>query len=205
VIDAFVHALESLNARDYRWVPERPITYQGANPVSRPLSQRALRLVSGTLERAAFDGTDREARRAMSLGAHLAGVAFSNAGLGVVHALASTIGGMTDRPHGECLAAAFRVGLEYNRPVREAEYAEIAGDLGLVAAGTTDAAAVDALIEEGQRLAAAVGLPDSLSAVGFDSSDLDAMVENTLVQERRLVTNPRQVTDDIEDHLAEYL
>lgn len=65
--DAFVHALESLTARNYRWVSERPITYQGSNPVSRPLSWRALTLVHRVLERAAYNGTDLSARRELSL------------------------------------------------------------------------------------------------------------------------------------------
>lgn len=204
--DAFVHALESLTARDYRWVPERPITYQGANPVSRPLSRRALGLVHGSLERATFDGADRDARRELSLGAHLAGVAFSNAGLGAVHALASTVGGLVDRPHGECLAVSIRPGLEYNMPVRSAEYATIAREMGVVASGATDEAAAVALLDECDRLATSLGLPGSFEAVGLNEGDLDAMVENTLVQERRLVTNPRAVeADALRSHLSTYL
>ena len=183
--DAFVHALESLTARDYDDVPPRAITYQGANPMSRPYSERALRAVHGSLERAASEGTPA-ARRSMSLGAHLAGVAFSNAGLGVVHALASTVGGMTDRPHGECLAASVEPGLRYNLPVRREAYADVARDLGV-----GDGAA--ALVSECARLRDAVGLPASFREVGLGPGDVDAMVENTLVQERRLPTNPRDV------------
>ncbi|MFB6311416.1 MAG: iron-containing alcohol dehydrogenase [Salinirussus sp.] len=192
--DAFVHALESLLARDYRWVEPRPITYQGANPISRSLAWRALQLVHGSLERAVFDGDDREARRAMSLGSHLAGTAFSASGLGAVHALASTVGGLTDRPHGECLAASLRAGLEFNRPVRGEHYAAIARGLGV---GET----ADELLAESERLRDALGLPDSFAAVGLSADDVDAMVENTLVQERRLATNPRTVTEDLRQFL----
>ncbi|MFB6282010.1 MAG: iron-containing alcohol dehydrogenase [Haloferacaceae archaeon] len=188
--DAFVHALESLLARDYRWVPPREITYQGANPLSRPLSRRALGLVHGSLERATLDGADREARRAMALGSHLAGLAFSNAGLGIVHALASAVGGMVDRPHGECLAAAVEPGLRYNLPVRREAYAAVADDLGV---GDT----AEALIAECARLRDAIGLPDSFAAVGID--DRDELVERTLVQDRRLATNPREPADDLRD------
>ena len=190
--DACVHALESLTARDYRWVEERPITYQGANPVTRPLSWRALELVHGALERATFDGDDREARRAMSLGSHLAGLAFSNAGLGAVHALASAVGGMVDRPHGECLAVSLEPGLRYNRPVRHEEYAAVARTFGV---GDSTAA----LVAECARLRDALGLPDSFEAVGLDADDAEELVERTLVQERRLKTNPREVTDESTD------
>ncbi|WP_254546736.1 iron-containing alcohol dehydrogenase [Halomarina pelagica] len=200
-LDAFVHALESLTARDYRWVPQRPITYQGANPFARPLARRALGLVHGHLERATYAGDDRDARRAMALGSHLAGVAFSNSGLGAVHALASTVGGMTGRPHGECLAVSLRPGLEYNLPVREAEYAAVARHLGVARADATDPEAARALLEECDRLRGALGLPGSFEAVGLDADDADAMVENTLVQRRRLPTNPRTVAADVRDVL----
>ncbi|MEF8842772.1 MAG: iron-containing alcohol dehydrogenase [Haloarculaceae archaeon] len=186
--DAFVHALESLTARDYADVPPRAITYQGANPMSRPYSRRALRAVHGSLERAVHEGVPA-ARRSMSLGSHLAGVAFSNAGLGVVHALASTVGGMTDRPHGECLAVSVETGLRYNLPVRREAYAAVAGDLGVEESA-------DALVAECTRLRDAIGLPSSFGEVGLGPGDADAMVENTLVQERRLPTNPRDVDAD---------
>ncbi|WP_254538536.1 iron-containing alcohol dehydrogenase [Halomarina litorea] len=192
--DAFVHALESLTARDHRWVPERPITYQGANPVSRPLSRQALTLAHGSLERAYADGGDRAARRAMSLGAHLAGAAFSTAGLGVVHALASTVGGMTGRPHGECLAASVRPGLTYNLPARRGEYAVLARDLGVTEAATDDEAAA-ALLAECDRLRAALDLPGSLSDLGLGTDDVGAIVERTVAQDRRIATNPRTVDD----------
>ncbi|ESS07663.1 MAG: alcohol dehydrogenase, class IV [uncultured archaeon A07HB70] len=187
--DAFVHALESLTARDHRWVPERAITYQGANPVTRPLSRRALSLVGGALERATMDGGDRAARRELSLGAHLAGLAFSNAGLGVVHALASAVGGMTDAAHGDCLAACVAPGLRYNLPVRRDAYAAVAAGLGV---GT----AAEDLVTEVLRLRDALALPSSVADLGLDRSDAAAVVENTLVQERRLATTPRFPDED---------
>ena len=187
--DAFVHSLESLTARDHRWVPERAITYQGANPVTRPLSRQALSLVHGSVERATMDGDDRAARRALSLGSHLAGVAFSNAGLGIVHALASAVGGMTDAPHGDCLAACAAPGLRYNLPVRRDQYAGVAADLGV---GST----AEDLIGEVLRVRDALALPDAIAALGLERSDADAIVENTLVQERRLVTTPRFPDED---------
>ncbi len=187
--DAFVHALESLTARDHRWVPERAITYQGANPVTRPLSRRALSLVGGSLERATMDGGDRAARRALSLGSHLAGLAFSNAGLGVVHALASAVGGMTGAAHGDCLAACVEPGLRYNLPVRRDAYAAVADHLGV---GST----AEDLVAEAVRLRDALALPTSIADLGLDRGDAAAVVENTLVQERRLATTPRLPDED---------
>lgn len=197
--DAFVHALESLTARDYRWVPDRPITYQGANPISRSLSSRALALVACGLERAVHDGEDLDARRRMSLGAHLAGQAFSVAGLGAIHALASAVGGMTGRTHGACLAACLRSGLAYNRPVRREAYAATARSLGVARDGDGTEDAATALVEECVRLADSVGLPTTLADLGLGLDDVDAIVENVLVQERRLKTNPRRVEADLGD------
>lgn len=194
-LDAFVHALESLTARDYRWVEPRPINYQGANPVSRPLSRRALRLVYDGLEPAVFDGSNQAARRSVSLGAHLAGVAFSNAGLGIVHALASTLGGMTGRSHGACLAASLQPGLRYNLPVRRESYATIARDLGLSDSQNPEIAA-GALLDECARLTTAIGLPGSLRDLEITPADIDEVYEKTRGQDRRLTTNPREVTDD---------
>lgn len=200
--DAFVHALESLVARDYRRIAPRPITYQGANPVSRSLSWRALTLIYGSLERAVFDGDDREARRAMSLGSHLAGTAFSISGLGATHALASTVGGLTDRPHGACLASSLRAGLIYNLPVRRNQYATIARKLEINREGSDEDSAA-AFLAECFRLRDSLGLPQSFADVGLFRSDVDVIVENTLYQERRLETNPRAVTEDLRDTLLD--
>ncbi|WP_458189010.1 iron-containing alcohol dehydrogenase family protein [Haladaptatus sp. NG-WS-4] len=203
--DAFVHALESLTARDYRRVDPRPINYQGSNPISRPLSRRALGLVHGSFERVVDDGVNREARQEMNLGSHLAGTAFSNAGLGAVHALASSVGGMTGRPHGECLAASLTAGLRYNLPVRKCEYADVARELGVARSDDDTDEAADALLEECGRIRDAVGLPESFADLGLDPDDADEIVENTLIQERRLKTNPRPVDEDIREPIAREL
>lgn len=200
--DAFVHSLESLTARDYRWVDDRPINYQGANPVSRAFSRRALSCVWNSLKRAVHDGGDREARRTLSLGSHLAGMAFSNAGLGVVHAVASSVGGMADVPHGDSLAVSIEPGLTYNLPSRREQYADVARWLGLATANDTDDDAANALIDGCERLRGSVGLPGGFEAVGLERDDVDTLVENTLVQKRRIATTPRTpVVDDLREVL----
>jgi alcohol dehydrogenase class IV len=155
--------------------------------------------VHGSLERVVASG-DPAARRELSLGSHLAGAAFSLSGLGAVHALASTLGGLTDRPHGTCLAASIRVGLEFNRPDREAEYAEVARSLGVNEQdgrdnGSDPATSAEDLLAECDRLRSAIGLPGSFTAVGLDRSGTDEIVANTLLQERRLATNLRAVSE----------
>jgi alcohol dehydrogenase class IV len=110
---------------------------------------------------------------------------------------------MTGAPHGDCLAASLWAGLAYNRPVRREQYAAVARWLGLAGDDAPDEEAAAALVAGCERLRDAVGLPDSFAAVGLGPDDVDAMVENTLVQERRLHTNPREaVADDLEAVLA---
>lgn len=171
-----------------------PADYFGVARVPGPW--RALTLVHGSLERAVFDGRNRDARRAMSLGSHLAGMAFSVSGLGAIHALASRLGGLTDRPHGACLAASIRPGLYYTLPVRREQYAAIAGALGV---GTEPLS----LLEECDRLREAIGLPGSFTEFDLSEEDVDTIVENTLLQERRLATNLRQVTADLREVLVD--
>ena len=200
--DAFVHSLESLLARDYRWVEPRPITYQGANPISRLLAWRALQLIHGSLEDAVYDGQNHDARRALSLGSHLAGMALTVSGLGAVHALASTLGGLSGRPHGECLGGSIRAGLSYNLPVRHEQYRTIANGLG-VGSEEPESTAPEALIAECDRLRESIGLPGSFSEFGLLSADIDTIIENTLIQKRRLGSNPRVVTEDLGEELLE--
>lgn len=137
----------------------------------------------------------------MSLGSHFAGAAFSIAGLGIIHALASTFGGLRDRPHGECLGAATRIGLEYNYPVRKREYAEICRLIGIET--TPLGSETVALIEECERLVDTLGLPKTACDLGFESDDVETLFNNTMVQERRLLTNPRTADADLEMTLSD--
>jgi alcohol dehydrogenase class IV len=107
---------------------------------------------------------------------------------------------MTDRPHGECLAVSVRAGLSYNLPVRHDEYGAVARTL--LDDGGSDTPP-EALIAECERLRDSIGLPGSFDAVGLDRSDVDTIVENTLVQDRRLATNPRTVTEDLRGFLLD--
>lgn len=86
----------------------------------------------------------------------------------------------------------------------EALRPDIATELGVTNAKTPSEGAA-AFIKECERLATTIGLPGSFKAIGLDIADLDAMVENTLIQERRLKTNPRTVTEDFENHLKQFL
>lgn len=176
-IDAMVHAIESITSKVKR------------NPVSEALALAALSKLHGAIERACADGGDREARSDMLTGALLAGQAFANAPVGAVHALAYPIGGIFHVPHGLSNSLVLPHVLRFNLDVAGADYARIAGHLGLPAKA-------GALIEECERIAEAVGIERRLTEVGINHNDLPRMAEDAMLQTRLLMNNPCDVTQD---------
>lgn len=112
-MDALTHAIESYVS-------------VGANEFTKGNAAYAIRLISRYLPRAYADGSDIEARDKMAYAQYMAGIAFSNSGLGMVHAMAHQLGGMYDLPHGFCNAVLLPYVAEYNMDSCEKEYAEIA-------------------------------------------------------------------------------
>jgi alcohol dehydrogenase class IV len=192
-----MHACESFLARPFSQVPERPILYQGSNPFSQGLALEAFRSIWGSYRTAISDGSNREARMGMSLGSHLAGLAFSHSGLGLVHALASSLGGMVDAPHGVCLAACTNIGLSYNLKTCEKKYFTLAnymgGDDGLDSSQTSPQSFLDNML----GLISDLGFPSRPSELGLKTEDAPTLLKNTLVQTRRIKTNPRPLDDEL--------
>lgn len=198
-IDALLHALEAYTVLAYDARPRLPLAqrppYQGSNPFSDTLCERAIRLVGEHLRTAVADGDDVEARTAMSLAATTAGIAFSGAGVHVPHALAYPIaslghgwsppdyGGAALVPHGFAVAltapAVFRF-IEDAMPERCAAAAR------LLDGGTDLAASFERLLED-------VGGPTRLREVGFTENDVPALLAGALEQQRLLVGSPKPV------------
>jgi len=194
--DALIHACESFLARPFVQIPERPILYQGGNPYSQALSLEAFRSIWASYPTAVSDGSNREARFNMSLGSHLAGLAFSHSGLGLVHALASSLGGMINVPHGECLAACTQIGLSYNLKACEDKYAVLAGYMengDQRSSHPSPNQFIDNLI----GLINDLDLPSKPSELGLKKEDAPTLLKNTLVQTRRIKTNPRPLDDEL--------
>jgi len=136
----------------------------------------------------------------MSIGSHLAGLAFSHSGLGLVHALASSLGGMVDAPHGMCLAACTRMGLGYNLKACEEKFAMLAGYMeGVVGSNLSP----DRFIDNMLRLISDLDLPSRPSDLGLKKEDAQRLLENTLVQTRRIKTNPRPLDDELLSDIEE--
>jgi alcohol dehydrogenase class IV len=195
--DALMHACESFLARPAAEVPERPIHYQGSNPFSRPLALEAFRTIWASYRIAVRNGRDLEARYGMSLGSHLAGVAFSHSGLGLVHALASALGGMIDVPHGVCLAACTHIGLRYNFEVCHKAYAFLARVMGEVDNRNEVVPTPEYFLRAMMQLIEDLGFPSRPSQLGITKADGQKLLENTLIQKRRIQTNPRPLDGDL--------
>jgi alcohol dehydrogenase class IV len=177
-IDAMVHAIEAYTSRLKK------------NPVSDCLAREALRLLGANIHAACRTPGDRDARGAMLLGSALAGMAFANAPVAAVHALAYPLGGHFHVPHGLSNALVLPHVLAFNRAEAEGLYAEIA-PLAFPGAG-----GVDGLLERLHRLAPDLGLPSRLREVGVSESDLDLLADDAMKQTRLLVNNPREMTRD---------
>ncbi|WP_455285523.1 iron-containing alcohol dehydrogenase [[Eubacterium] cellulosolvens] len=201
--DALMHAVESFVARHYADVQERPILYQGSNPFSRALALEAFRSIWTSYRRAVMDGNNREARMGMSIGSHLAGIAFSHSGLGLVHALASALGGIVDTPHGVCLAACTNIGLRYNFKACENDFAFLASVMKDVEGLGLTRESPDHFLFNIQSLVRDLGFPCRPSDLGIKKKDAQAIFDETTIQTRRVRTNPRALDDELLCHIEE--
>ena len=182
-IDAIVHAVEAYTSARLK------------NPLSDLFAVKALKLLSANLERACDQPEDREARAAMLLGANLAGVAFSNAPVAGVHALAYPLGGLHHLPHGLANALMLRPVLEHNSEAARELYAELAPviDPTCEAAGTQGR--VRALIDGLGQLARSTGLQLRLRDHGIPADDVPRLATESMKQTRLLVNNPCEINE----------
>lgn len=191
-VDAMVHAIESYAS-----------TNANNNPLTRLLAREALRLLGANIARVISHPSDVEARGAMLYGSMLAGMAFGNAPVAAVHALAYPIGSMFHVSHGRSNALVLPHVLRFNAPVAANIYAEIAADafpaLAEIADPVTRCAA---FIERLAGLVSALGMPIRLRDVGITEEALAPMARAAIKQTRLLVNNPRAVRE--KDALAIY-
>ena len=182
-IDAMVHAIEAFTSARLK------------NPLSDLLAKDALRLLSANLLAVCDEPGNVEARSAMLLGAHLAGVAFSNAPVAAVHALAYPLGGYFHVPHGLSNALMLPHVLGHNMPHALAFYAELGALLDPGVAGQGSQAQASTLINRMTDLSVRSGLPQRLADVGVREEHLDMLASEAMKQERLLINNPCPVTE----------
>ena len=177
-IDAIVHAVEAYTSARLK------------NPISDALAREALRLLTGNLLTACDRPDDVAGREAMLLGAHLAGLAFSNAPVAGVHALAYPLGGLHHLPHGVSNALMLRHVLQHNSEAARDHYADLAPIVvpGCETEGSQSRAAM--LIDRLDQLVQQSGIRTRLRDYGIDVAEAPALAREAMKQTRLLVNNP---------------
>jgi alcohol dehydrogenase class IV len=151
----------------------------------------AIRLITRHLQTAIEHPDDLDARAGMMLGSLEAGLAFSNASLGAVHAMAHSLGGYLDMPHGECNALLLEHVVAYNFDAAPQRYVAIANALGIPPGITTPAAIRTAIQTRINEMRTTAKINGSLAERGLSSSDIPVLAEQA-VKDPCLVTNPRR-------------
>ena len=182
-IDAMVHAVEAYTSARLK------------NPLSDALAREALRLLSANLLIAIEQPKNLEARSAMLLGAHLAGLAFSNAPVAGVHALAYPLGGLHHLPHGLTNALMLRHVLSHNLESARDHYAELAEIIEPDCAGQGSQARAALLIERLDSLAQGSGLALRLRDHGIAFEEAPVLAREAMKQTRLLVNNPCEISE----------
>jgi len=176
-LDALTHAVEAYVST-------------GSSPLTDLHALEAIHLVRRHLLALLRDPQDPDARTGMMLASLNAGMAFSNASLGAVHALAHSLGGLLDMPHGACNAILLDGVVEFNFPSVPDRYREIAEVLGLNTAALSDDTLRTELVAVLRSFRSSAGVDRSLSDYGVTRADLPALAANAL-EDACVVTNPR--------------
>jgi alcohol dehydrogenase class IV len=182
-IDAIVHAVEAYTSARLK------------NPLSDALAREALRLLTTNLLTACDNPRDIAAREAMLLGAHLAGLAFSNAPVAGVHALAYPLGGLHHLPHGVTNALMLRHVLQHNAEAARDHYAELARIVVPECEAEGSQARVALLIDRLDQLVRDSGIAPRLRDYGIDIGEVPLLAREAMKQTRLLVNNPCEITE----------
>lgn len=203
-MDALSHAIEAYTTRRYD-TKERPATpaerpdYDGRTLLTDQLARTAIDLIAENLRRAVNEGSDLEARRNMSLASLLAGVAFTNAGLGATHAIAYPVAGEHHTPHGVTIATLLPEVMRFNATSAFERYGEVADRMGEHTDGLSQDERAEKAADAVRKLATDVGIPDGLAALGVTESEIPDLAEDTMRIQRLLVGNPRRIEqEDVE-------
>jgi alcohol dehydrogenase len=161
-----------------------------ATPVTDACALKAIELVAENLRAAVANGQDMQARDNMCYAQYLAGMAFNNASLGHVHAMAHQLGGFYDLPHGVCNAILLPHVQRFNMIAKMDRFVDIAVAMGENVDGLSVRAAAEKALDAIQTLSTDIGIPAGLDQLGVKEEDLQIMAENAQKDACGL-TNPR--------------
>ncbi len=164
-MDALTHAIEGYITK-------------GAWEMSDTFSLKAIRMIARHLEKAVTDPSDITAREGMAVAQYIAGMSFSNVGLGIVHSMAHPLGAFYDTPHGVANALLLPYVMEFNAPAAQEKFREIARMMGVpdVDKLSLDDAAL-AAVNAVKALSQKIGIPQKLSEIGVKEGDLEELAQ----------------------------
>jgi len=198
-IDALTHAVEAYTATEFSQLiteDDGPCAYEGRFPLSDTLAEKAISLIGQHLVNAVHSPDDHAAREGMSLAATLAGMAFSNAGVALVHALEYPLGGALHCSHGAGNGLLLPYVMRFNLPERKPALARIAGLLGEDCSQLDEQAAANKAIEAVEKLRADIGIPARVSDIGGVESQLPGFAKKAFAIKRLLAVNPRRASEE---------
>ena len=179
-MDALTHAVEAYVST-------------AATPVTDACALMAIKLISENLRTAVANGQNMEARDKMAYAEYLAGMAFNNASLGYVHAMAHQLGGFYNLPHGVCNAILLPAVESFNLIASPKRFADIAVAMGENIEGLSVRDAADLAIASIKKLSADIGIPAGLKELGVKEEDFEIMAKNAM-KDACSLTNPRIAT-----------
>ena len=182
-MDALTHAIEGLITK-------------GAWEMSDMFELKAIEMIARHLETAVNEPQNAEARDGMAVAQYIAGMAFSNVGLGVVHGMAHPLGAIFDIPHGVANALLLPTVMEFNMPAAVEKYVQIAKAMDVYSAGMSNEEAAQAAVDAVKALAVRVGIPQHLTELGIKADDLDRLAE-AAAADVCTPGNPREVNKEI--------
>jgi aldehyde dehydrogenase (NAD+) len=183
-MDAMTHAVEAVSDVDHE-------------PIADALGLHAIRLLNKYLPQCIKDGSDLTARGQVQLAATMAGWAFGNSMVGLVHAMAHSIGAVAHVPHGVANGILLPHCMEFNLPDAEDYYAEIAQAMNVYEKGSTTKQAAEAAVKAVFDLSKKIGHPQKLSEFGVTEEHI-IKAANMSMSDGAIVCNVRLVTDSSE-------
>ena len=166
-MDALTHAIEAYVST-------------AANPLTDAAALMAITMITQYLPKAVANGVYMKARDKMAYGQYLAGIAFNNASLGYVHAMAHQLGGMYNLPHGVCNAILLPHVEEFNLIGNANRFRDIAKAMGEITEGLSTMDAARKAIAAIRQLSSQVGIPERLRDLGVKEEDFAVMAENAM-------------------------
>lgn len=197
-IDALTHAIEACTAVDYDRLPigaDEEFAYEGRFPVGECLADKAIELVGRHLRTAVREPKNTVAREGMALAATLAGLAFSNCAVALVHGLEYPLGGALHVSHGAGNGLLLPHVMRFNLPGREATFARIARLLGENLTGLDESAAAERAVVAVDQLRADIGVPGRIRELGGTAEQLPEFAAKAFAIKRLLTMNPRMATE----------